>query len=241
MIKLFILALLCFSVFSLPNQRPIIGVYTQSDEDDEPKLTSTATFQTYIAASYIKFVEMSGAQVVPIFAYADQSYIANLLPKLNGVLFPGGGVEFDIKNRWTSNANYIFQYAIQQNDKGNVFPIWGTCLGHQLLSFLSNNFTSPLTAVRGQTAVLNTIKFVTTDKGTLFTDMSDKLIAKVSTGQGIAYFNHHWAISRTTYDNNKKLNDFWKLIGETTSSYNEKFVSVWEARKYPFYGVQFHP
>lgn len=241
MIKLFLLALLCFSVLSLPNQRPIIGVYTQSDEDDEPKLTLTATFQTYIAASYIKFVEMSGAQVVPIFAYADQSYIANLLPKLNGVLFPGGGVEFDIKNRWTSNANYIFQYAIQQNDKGNVFPLWGTCLGHQLLSFLSNNFTSPLTAVRGQTAVLNTIKFVTTDKGTLFTDMSDKLIAKVSTGQGIAYFNHHWAISRTTYDNNKKLNDFWKLIGETTSSYNEKFVSVWEARKYPFYGVQFHP
>jgi len=56
MIKIFLLALLCFAVFSLPNQRPIIGVYTQSDTDDEPKLTSSATFQTYIAASYIKFV-----------------------------------------------------------------------------------------------------------------------------------------------------------------------------------------
>lgn len=92
MIKIFLLALFCFAVYSLPNQRPIIGVYTQSDTDDEPKLTSSATFQTYIAASYIKFVEMSGAQVVPIFAYSDQSYITNLLPKLNGVLFPGGGV-----------------------------------------------------------------------------------------------------------------------------------------------------
>ena len=122
-----------------------------------------------------------------------------------------------------------------------MFPIWGTCLGHQLLAFLSNNLTYPLTAVRGQTAVLNTIKFVTADKGTLFSDMSDKLISKVTTGQGIAYFNHHWAVSRDTYDNNKNLNGFWKLIGETTSSYNEKFVSVWEARKYPFYGVQFHP
>ncbi len=56
---------------------------------------------------------MSGAQVVPIFAYSEQSVIAALLPKLNGVLFPGGDLDFDIKNRWTSNANFIFQYAIQ--------------------------------------------------------------------------------------------------------------------------------
>lgn len=94
-------------------------------------------------------------------------------------------------------------------------------MGHQLLAFLSNNFTSPLTAVRGQTAVLNTIKFIlATDKGALFSDMPDKLIAKITTGQGITYFNHHWAVSTATYLNNKKLNDFWKLVGETTSSYN---------------------
>ncbi len=90
MLKVFILALLAFASLAQPNQRPIIGIYTQSDSDDEPKLT--ATFQTYIAASYIKFVEMSGAQVVPILAYSTQSEIAALLPKLNGVLFPGGGV-----------------------------------------------------------------------------------------------------------------------------------------------------
>ncbi len=83
---------------------------------------------------------MSGAQVVPILAYSNQSDIAALLPKLNGVLFPGGGVEFNINNRWTSNANFIFQYAIKQNDAGNVFPVWGTCLGIQLLGFLTNNF-----------------------------------------------------------------------------------------------------
>ena len=225
--KIFLLALLAFAAFAIPNQRPIIGVFTQSDEDDEPKLGSGATFQTYIAASYIKFVEMSGAQVVPIFAYSNQSEIAALLPKLNGVLFPGGGVEFDINNRWTSNANYILQYAIQQNDKGNVFPVWGTCLGLQLLGFLTNNYVSPLSAVRGETAVMNTIKFPTTDRGTLFTDMPERLITKLSTGNGITYFNHHWAVLRSTYDSNTRLNSFWKVIGETTSSYNEKFVSVW--------------
>jgi hypothetical protein len=56
---------------------------------------------------------MSGAQVVPILAYSNQSEIAALLPKINGVLFPGGDLDFDLANRWTSNANLIFQYAIQ--------------------------------------------------------------------------------------------------------------------------------
>lgn len=35
---------------------------------------------------------MSGAQVVPIFAYSKSTeYFDKLLPKLNGVFFPGGG------------------------------------------------------------------------------------------------------------------------------------------------------
>lgn len=92
---------------------------------------------------------MSGAQVVPIFAYGSQSIIAQQLTKINGVLFPGGGVEFDITKTWTSNANFILQYAIQQNDQGKVFPVWGTCLGLQLLSYLTADYKNVLSPVRG--------------------------------------------------------------------------------------------
>jgi len=113
MIKIFLFAIFALSALSLPNQRPIIGIYTQVNEDDPPRGDSDDIFQTFISASYIKFIEMSGAQVVPIFAYSNQSEIAALLPKLNGVLIPGGDLDFDIKNRWTSNANFILQYAIQ--------------------------------------------------------------------------------------------------------------------------------
>lgn len=49
-----------------PKQAPIIGVYTQTNDFDESK-----TFLSYIASSYIKFVEMSGAQAVPIFAFSS--------------------------------------------------------------------------------------------------------------------------------------------------------------------------
>ena len=47
---------------------------------------------TYIAASYVKFIQMSGAQVVPIFAFNSTQYLDDILSKVNGVLFTGGGI-----------------------------------------------------------------------------------------------------------------------------------------------------
>jgi gamma-glutamyl hydrolase len=99
---------------------------------------------------------------------------------------------------------------MQQNDQGKVFPVWGTCLGLQLLSYLTADYKNVLSPVRGETALLNTIKFTDT-KGYLFETMPDRLIQKLTTGQGITYFNHHYAVLSSTYDNNRKLSDFWKI------------------------------
>lgn len=49
-------------------------------------------------------------------------------------------MDFNMNNTFTKNADTIMKYAIQQNKKGNVFPIWGTCLGHQLVSFLTSGY-----------------------------------------------------------------------------------------------------
>ena len=70
-----------------PPQNPIIGIYTMDAEDfGQVKVPK----QTYIASSYVKNVQMAGAQVVPIFYHYSQQQLSALLPKLNGVLFPGG-------------------------------------------------------------------------------------------------------------------------------------------------------
>lgn len=125
-----LLALICHAAV-LPDipQRPVIGVYTQEDEYDEP--STNTTLITYISAAYVKYVEMAGAQVVPIFAFSNQSSLLSLLGKVNGVLFTGGAgeTEIHINNTWTKNADFILRYAVGENRKGNPFPIWGTCLG----------------------------------------------------------------------------------------------------------------
>jgi gamma-glutamyl hydrolase len=126
-----------------PPQNPVIGIYTQAHDEDNNLNTNT----TYIAASYVKFIEMSGAQVVPIYSFSETRQVLNLMEKVNGVLFTGGGLKkFDISDQWTKNAEAILNFAKTQNDNNNPFPIFGTCQGLELLCYLTSNYNHSILA-----------------------------------------------------------------------------------------------
>ena len=61
------------------------------------------------------------------------------LPRLD-IDYSGGDTDLNINTTWTKNADYILKYGMEQNRKGNVFPIWGTCLGMQLLAYLTSGY-----------------------------------------------------------------------------------------------------
>ena len=85
---------ICFNILALSNTRPIIGITTQPvDENNKAYFRSkgiNSSELSYIAASYIKWAEMGGARVVPVFDYASDAELYSILPKLNGIIFPGG-------------------------------------------------------------------------------------------------------------------------------------------------------
>lgn len=64
-----------------PYLGPVIGIYTQTH----------STQSSYIVASYVKFIEMAGAQVVPIYSFSETNEVLSLMAKINGVVFPGKG------------------------------------------------------------------------------------------------------------------------------------------------------
>lgn len=183
---------------------------------------------------------MSGAQVVPIFSFSNRSYFDDLLPKLNGVLFTGGGYDININNKWTQNADYILKWAINQNQNGKVFPVWGTCLGWELLAYLTSGYDSKvLSLVRGEKGVINTLSIK--EDGYLYSGLTPTLKYNLQNGQGVTYFNHAFAVSTSYYQSNPKFKSFWNIVSTTKSSYNEEFISTAESKEYPVYGIQFHP
>lgn len=57
---------------------------------------------------------------------------------------------------------------------------------------------------------------------------------------GPLFFFHSNGTLLSTFQKDKDLTAFWNLMGTTTKG-NKTFVTYLEAKKYPFYIVQFHP
>jgi hypothetical protein len=69
------------SVLNVPTPAPVIGVLSQPGGTGE-----------YIAASYVKWVEAGGAQVVPVFSDSSEDELSTMFSKLNGLLVPGAPI-----------------------------------------------------------------------------------------------------------------------------------------------------
>lgn len=58
---------------------------------------------------------------------------------------PGGATYFNQSNGYHDAGRYIYEIAIEMNDNGIHFPLWGTCLGFELLVYLSAQPNEPRT------------------------------------------------------------------------------------------------
>ena len=87
--------------------------------------------------AYVSYIEAAGARVVPILHNEDLAVIDELLPKLNGVLFPGGN------SGYLDTGKHIFEWAIAENDSGKTYPLWGTCVGYENMAIYVSSSGHP--------------------------------------------------------------------------------------------------
>lgn len=120
------------------NDRPIIGILTQEISYNLNKKYPDQ-YHSYIAASYVKFVEGAGARPVPIWIGENDSYYEDILNKVNGVLWPGGATYFFQKEGYADAGAAIYRIAKRINERGEHFPILGICLGFELLTYVAAN------------------------------------------------------------------------------------------------------
>ena len=80
-------------------------------------------------SAYVKYIQASGARVVPIVNEETNSTTLEKLKHLDGVLYPGGGgLDYIYKGK------YVFDQIKEFNDAGQFYPAWGTCLGMEFFT-----------------------------------------------------------------------------------------------------------
>ena len=218
----FLLFCLIQAAYSL-NNRPIIGIIGQKPLHPTPGINGTS----YINADYVKYLESAGARVVPIPIDISKDELKKLFSFINGLLLPGGDADL-MDSGYRRNAEFVFNLAMEEYDEGNYFPIWGTCLGMQLMTILpvqSDVVISSSSGTWDKSMYLNFTKGFETSR--MFSNIPDKVI-HILERESITYNAHYNCVSIDSYRQYPRLHSFFKVLSTNQDSNGKIFLSTIE-------------
>lgn len=238
-VKIFLL-LLSFPIIYV-HKHPSVGIVTQEISHKVKKYISQDArykdnnYKLHIASSYVKFVESSGAQVVPIFLDKSEGYYRRVLEDVNGLLIPGGISKLG-SGSFYNTLKTLYKIIKEKNKEGEYFPILGICLGMEGLLMLDNSNVNILKPCDAENVLLNINVTVSTSASKMF-----KNIKTIKNDlQGVAPHFHKKCYAREDLSKNR-LTRNWLVTSENKDVDDNLFVSSVEHKRYPFYGLQFHP
>lgn len=180
------------------NPQPVIGILSQPLPASLKKDPRFEGKTTYLMQAYVDFMESAGARVIPFISDEDQSITDDKLSKVNGILFPGGGGDY------TEIGDYIYKQLIAENDAGNFFPLWGTCLGFENLAKFAATSGNPLTKLESNEQSL-TLDFLV-DRPQEQTLMFSAMENPEYFSQEAMTFNHHtYGVALSKFDDDEGL------------------------------------
>merc|ERR1712013_26179 len=224
------------------NDRPIIGIVSQTIHPElDAILPPGHNYTTYIASSYIKWVEAAGARAVPVIVeneVTSEEYYQKLFSGLNGLLIPGGAVSiFD--GGYAEASNWFFEKAKEENAGGEVFPIWGTCLGFEMLALMGNDGQPYHKACLSVDQALPLDLLPGWEDSELLAPAPGDVLEQMSS-LPVTINYHHWCLTMENFTR-YEMEKFWMPLSTNIDQEGLEFISTIEAREFPFYGSQFHP
>lgn len=220
-------------------QTPVIGILSSPNDESDPSQGS------FIIDHYVKFLEAAGARVVPVIYDQPQESLDNLQSKLNGILFTGGGLSLAEDTTYYQTAKRIYENAKRYTDAGNPFTLWGTCMGFQLLHILGSgsNHSVLLEHAYDSYYISLPLVFTSAAKKSWIFDV-DEIPVKLFNAfqeENITLNLHHDGVDPIAYEENPELGNAFTILSTNVDLKGKPFVSTFEAKKYPFYGAQWHP
>ncbi|KAG9510760.1 Gamma-glutamyl hydrolase [Fragariocoptes setiger] len=227
---------------------PVIGILTQVLRDykrfaNEPKL--------HLVSSYVKWLESSGARIIPILIDQDDEYYERMFNQTNGLVFPGGDniVDPHKATPMMVAAKKLYQLAVEAKNAGKIYPVWGTCLGFELLATLGADSNDVLVNCSANDIVLNVeltsrgrlLASPPSDGGDRFFNKNyvDNIVNVLEQGTN-TYHYHHKCVTDESFLAHG-LDKMYNVLGHSVDHKGLRFISMFEAKEYPFYGVIFHP
>jgi len=169
-----------------------------------------------------------------------------LLGQVNGALITGGETKItDLSSPYMRATSRLYNFSLAAHDRGEAWPLWGTCMGMQVLSvlgaadgrvLLSNAYDAesmllPLTT----TPAAQTSRLLC--EGCLPAPARDALATK-----NITVNLHHDGVAPSSFAAGSRLGGAFKVLSTNLDRKEKEFVSTIEAAGgAPVWGTQWHP
>jgi gamma-glutamyl hydrolase len=210
--------------------RPIVGIVSLPCTNPA---YCPADVKGIIPASYVKYLESAGAQVVVIPQYWSTEKVRDILDHLSGVLFTGGDWGDADYNRTTK---VVYDEVLKRDD----LALWGTCLGYERIMQLVAGDDDVVTDVPLFDFSV-TVKWRKDVKSKVF-DSDHFHLLKNFEAYDIAYNNHHYGVTPERWEKfETTLSKSLKVLATSKSPNGTEFIAMVEGISKPIWAVQFHP
>ncbi|CAG2105439.1 unnamed protein product [Medioppia subpectinata] len=190
--------------------------------------------KSYIAASYVKYLESAGARVIPVMIDQNDDYYRKIINITNGLLIPGGGQ--DLQTSGYAKAGRLLWRLTKEEFKDKHYPIWGTCLGFELIAqFYANDTLTDCDAMDRA----DKIDFFPTDLSkTRLVGSAPKEIINSMKDEAIAYNYHKKCVTLDTFNSKPDLKSNFTILSTNTDRNGVVYVSMIESvdPNRPIYG-----
>ncbi|XP_042205919.1 gamma-glutamyl hydrolase-like [Homarus americanus] len=222
------------------NLRPIIGILSQEPSRSMNRVLSHKNYTSYIAASYVKYYESAGARVVPILINQNETYYREIMESINGLVFPGGAVPITQESGYGRAGRMLYDILLEAAHLGKpTVPLFATCLGFEMLMYLSDNNTNPLTSCRAKNRADPLYLQEGWNSSQLLGEAPEDVLDTLANTNATSNF-HKWCVTPETFQNSSLEKNFL-LLSTSEDDDGLEYVSTVEHRHLPIYGFQWHP
>jgi len=132
--------------------------------------------------------------------------------------------------------------ALKANAAGDYFPVFGICLGFELMSMSVADNSSILVSIKtGTDNPKNLYPLVEKNESKMFYHMEHDLYYDGIRNKKLAYFHHSFTVDPKAWESNKHLAGNFTVTSVTNDTEKTTYAATVEGKNIPFFGVQFHP
>jgi len=240
--------LLPFLAAASATARPIVGILALPVEHADcitlslhAPQTSTSCFHSL----YVKWLESAGARVVPLPYDLPVDEFDAQLDAINGALITGG--ETDIKqidSAYMAATRRLYNRSLALHASGETWPLWGTCMGMQVLSILGANDPDVLLshAYDSENLVLPlTLTPAAATSKLLCDDCLPQAALRTLRSANVTVNLHHDGVAPSSFAEGTTLGAVFDVLSTNVDKQGKAFVSTIEAKHGPIFGAQWHP